>query len=245
MEDDIKSADLIRIQLEAEGFRVLHATSSEQALVMAENQPLSLITLDIMLPEMDGWEFLGRIRQQPALQRVPVVIISIVADHDRGFAMGAAAVLQKPLSRKDLFDALTEVNLLPLANGANLKVLVVDDDPKAVELTAMSMDDVASTILRAFDGRVAIEIARRELPDLIILDLMMPHVNGFEVVEALHEDARTAGIPIVIVTAKEITAEDRARLNGYVSAIMEKTGFNRARFMAEVRRATSGRRVAA
>ncbi|HUF65740.1 MAG TPA: PAS domain S-box protein, partial [Gemmatimonadaceae bacterium] len=106
VEDDFKSAELIRVQLEAQGFHVLHAASAEQGLALAKQQPLSLITLDIMLPDMDGWEFLNRLKQVPALRRIPVVIISIVADRTKGFALGAAAVMQKPISRQELYDSL-------------------------------------------------------------------------------------------------------------------------------------------
>ena len=114
VEDDIKSADLIRVHLEAEGFKVLHATSGEAALALAVQQPLSLITLDVLLPNMDGWEFLRRIKQVPTLERVPVVIISILADKSRGIGLGAAAVLQKPISRQDLIDTMVSLDLLPL-----------------------------------------------------------------------------------------------------------------------------------
>ena len=139
VEDDLKSADLIRVQLEAEGFQVLHAASAEAALVLAAQQPLSLITLDIMLPNMDGWEFLSRLKQVPALSRIPVVIISIVADRNKGFALGAAAVMQKPISRQELYESLLDLGLFPVSQGHALKVLVVDDDPKAVELIAVRL----------------------------------------------------------------------------------------------------------
>jgi len=243
VEDDFKSAALIRVQLEAEGFKVVHAASAEAALVLAVQQPLSLITLDIVLPNMDGWEFLSRIKQVPALMHIPVVIISIVADRNRGFALGAAAIMQKPMSRHELSESLVEIGLLPLLRGQTLKVLVVDDDPKAVELIAVGIMGLASTVLRAHGGREAIAAARQELPDLIVLDLMMPEVNGFDVVEALSEYPDTARIPILVVTAKEITPEDRAKLNDYVTTIMEKAEFSRDRFTAEVRRAMSGRRL--
>ena len=208
-------------------------------------QPLSLITLDIFLPNMDGWEFLGRIKQVPELSLVPVVIISIVADRTRGFALGAAAVMQKPISRQELYESLVDLGLFPVSQGESLKVLVVDDDPKAVELIAVRIMGLASTVLRAYGGQEAIDAARRELPDLIVLDLMMPDVTGFDVVEALRINPATAGIPILVVTAKRITPEDRARLNGYVAQIMEKAEFNRDRFMVEVRRAMSGRLLVA
>jgi PAS domain S-box-containing protein len=245
VEDDYKSADLIRVQLEAEGFVVLHAATAEMALVLAARQPLALITLDIMLPDMDGWEFLSRIKQTPNLKHIPVVIISIVADPAKGFALGAAGVMQKPISRQELYEALVGLGLFPLAQGETLKILVVDDDPKAVELIAVRILGLASTVLRAYGGREAIDAARRELPDLIVLDLMMPEVSGFDVVAALHEDPATAAIPILVVTAKHITSEDRTRLNGFVMTIMEKSNFDRDHFIAEVRRAMAGRHVAA
>ncbi|MDQ3068859.1 MAG: PAS domain S-box protein [Acidobacteriota bacterium] len=243
VEDDFKSADLIRVQLEAEGFTVLHAASAEAALAIALQQPLSLITLDIMLPNMDGWEFLSRVKQMPELGRTPVVIISIVADRNRGFALGAAAVMQKPLSRQELYDSLVDLGLFPIAQGRTLKVLIVDDDPKAIDLVAVRILDLASSVLRASGGREAIEIARRELPDLIVLDLMMPDVNGFDVVEALQLRPDTARIPILVLTAKRIAASDREQLSQYVAAIMEKAEFDGTRFIAEVRRAMSGRRA--
>ena len=112
-------------------------------------------------------------------------------------------------------------------------------------MIAVRIEGLASTVLRAHGGREAIDIARRELPDVIVLDLIMPDVNGFDVVTALSERRDTRRIPIVVVTAKDITAVDRARLHGYVTRIMEKTGFDPARFLSEVRRALAGRQLVA
>jgi PAS domain S-box-containing protein len=245
VEDDLKSADLIRVHLEAEGFKVLHAATAEAALILAEQQPLSLITLDIMLPKMDGWELLGRLKQIPALRHVPIVIVSIVADRNKGFALGAAAVMQKPISRQELYDSLTDLDLIPLDPGGELRILVIDDDPAEVDLIEVYIDGLAGKFLRAYGGREGIEIAKRELPDLIVLDLMMPDVNGFDVALALHEDPGTANIPILVVTAKQITAEDRDKLNGFVSTVMEKGDFDAGHFAIEIRRAMSGRQVLA
>jgi PAS domain S-box-containing protein len=243
VEDDMQAAALIRLQLEAEGFTVLHATSGEAAMELAMQQPLSLITLDIMLPNMDGWEFLRCLKEVRELQRIPVVIISSVADGEKGFSLGAAALMQKPISRKDLYESLVDLHLDPISQGRALKVLVVDDDPRAVELVAVRMFGLASTILRAYGGREAISSARRALPDLMVLDLMMPEVDGFDVVTAMQEHPDTARIPILIVTAKQITAADRVRLDGKVVTIMEKTDFDRTRFTAEVRRAMTARQA--
>jgi PAS domain S-box-containing protein len=243
VEGDFNSSELIRVQLEGEGFEVLHADTAESALAIAATRPLSLITLDIMLPHLDGWELLGRLKELPDLRRIPVVIISILPDRNKGFALGAAAVMQKPISRQELSETLVQIGLSPLAQGQTLKVLVVDDDPRAIELVVVRIKGLASSVLRALGGREAIDIARRELPDLIILDLMMPDVNGFDVVEALNADPATAQIPIVVVTAKKITADDRIRLHGYVATIVEKALFDAARFTTEVRRAMAGRTV--
>jgi len=241
VESDIKSADLIRVHLEAEGFKVLHAPTAEDALALAEQHMLSLITLAIMLPQMDGWELLARLKEMPALKHVPIVIVSIVADRNKGFALGAAAVMQKPISRQELYDSLAELGLVPVAQGGSLQILIVDDDPRAVELIALHVDGLASKVLRAYGGADAIEMARREMPDLIVLDLLMPEVNGFDVVAALHENPGTATIPILIVTSKSITARDRDELNGFVSTIMEKADFDGDRFALEVRRAMTSR----
>jgi PAS domain S-box-containing protein len=241
VEDDFPAADLIRVQLEAEGFKVLHAASAEAALAIAVQQPLSLITLDVMLPNMDGWEFLSRLKKVPALSHIPIVIISIVADRTKGYSLGAAAVMQKPISRQELSEALVHLGLLPLSQGQTLNVLVVDDDPKAVELLALRIQALAGNVQRAYGGREAIDSATREPPDLMVLDLMMPDVNGFDVVEALNLRPETACIPILIVTAKQISSEDRTKLSGYVTSIMDKSELDPERFAAEVRRAMTRR----
>ncbi|MBC7561010.1 MAG: response regulator, partial [Dermatophilaceae bacterium] len=240
VEDEDKAADLIRILLEAEGFAVLRASSAEEALQMAPPQFLDLITLDIALPGVDGWEFLASIRADATLGKVPVVVISGTSSGPPvALAGGAAAVLQKPVSRAALTEALANLGIDD-AQGQTRAVLVVDDDPKAVELIAAFLPAPAYATVRAYGGQEAIVLAHRMRPDLILLDLMMPKVSGFDVVHALGSDPATAGIPILVITAKEVTALDRQVLNGdtdHAIHIIEKAGFNRADFLAEVRRA--------
>jgi CheY-like chemotaxis protein len=239
VEDDDQAADLIRLLLEAEGFTVLRAASAEAALLLAPQQTLSLITLDLQLPGIDGWEFLEQIRESSTLARVPVVIISALAYSNMVLTHGAAAILQKPISRAQLKASLDSLGLHP-AEERTHTVLVVDDDPKAVEVIAAFLPVPAYAVVRAYGGSEAITLAQRLRPDLILLDLMMPEVNGFDVVEALQRNTDTARIPILVVTAKQITAQDRAALNsdpGKVIHIVEKAGFDNARFIAEVRRA--------
>ena len=243
LEDDLASAQLMQVQLEEEGFKVVRAASAAAALALAAEQPLALIALDILLPNMDAWVFLSGLKELPDLRRVPVVIISSGTGPNMRFSLGAAAVMQKPISRRKLQESLSDLRLLPLSQGRKLRLLVVDDDPKAVELIAVFTQALAGTVLRAHGGREAIDVAVRELPDVIVLDLMMPEVTGFDVVAALNEHADTARIPILVVTAKQITAEDRVKLSRSVTTIMEMAGPDADRFTAEVRRAMSGRQM--
>ena len=178
-----------------DGGSVLHSVSAEDAIALAEREPLAIITLDIMMPGVDGWAFLKRLKEIPATRLVPIVIISILADRTKGFALGAAAVMQSPVSRQELSECLSELGLSSVTGDRSVTVLIVADDPKAMELVALRIRGLATTVLRAYDGKEAIAIAQRELPDLIVLDLLMPGASGFEVVAALNENPATAGIP--------------------------------------------------
>ncbi len=239
IEDDELAADLIRLLLEAEGFAVVHAGSAEAALKLASQYTFRLITLDIQLPGIDGWEFLHRIRENNALAHVPVVIIAGEVDSSLALVGGVATVLQKPVSRAQLKSALANLGLHSVQEQTHT-ILVVDDDPKAVEMIAAFLPPPAYAVVRAYSGTEAITLAQRVRPDLILLDLIMPEVSGFDVVEALRRNTVTARIPILIVTAKPITAIDRAALNNDSDTlinVVEKIGFNKEDFIAEVRRA--------
>jgi signal transduction histidine kinase/AmiR/NasT family two-component response regulator len=236
IEDDDRIADLIAAQLHAEGFAVMRAATAEEGLVRAAKRRPQLITLDIFLPAMDGWEFMRRLKADPKLADTPVVIIIVSQDLDRSLALGARRVLQKPLAREELVAALAGL-VDARADGTPARVLVVDDNVKAVELLATLLEAEGYGVMRAYGGAEAIEAARRAPPDLVILDLMMPEVSGFEVARALRDSEQTARIPILALTAKGLSAEERARVNGDVSAILEKSSFSTSELLAELRRA--------
>ena len=239
VEDDDQAAELLRLQLENTGFRVIRTDAAEAALEMVEKELPDLLTLDIHLPGMDGWEFLERFKKQERFAGVPVVIVSIVADKNRGLSLGASQVLQKPVSRDDFAHALAAIGFRVESNNPEEQrsVLIIDDDPKAIQLLSAYLNPAGYRVLSAFGGREGIDVALREHPDLIVLDLMMPEINGFEVVEALRHHTITAKIPIVIVTAKQITAQDRAILEGEVQKVIQKSEFQHGRFIEEVKRA--------
>ena len=244
VEDNDSAADLERLQLESESLTVLRVASAEAALELCATHRPAVIVLDIFLPGMDGWDFLERIKRTNSPWRnVPVVIASVAADRERGFTLGAAQVLQKPVTREELAGALHHLGLGGRRNGEH-KVLIIDDDAKSVEVLAAYLAEPGYETLRAHGGREGIELARRHHPDLILLDLLMPEVSGFDVVDALRSDSSTQAIPIIIVTAKRLSADDRRTLNGYVAAVLEKAGFNHGRFLNEVRRAMARKVVA-
>jgi CheY-like chemotaxis protein len=243
VEDDDSAAELLGQQLQDIGFRVVRTASAEAALELAALEIPDLLTLAIHLPGMDGWEFLERFKQQERFASVPVVIVSIAADKGRGLSLGASQVLQKPVSREEFSRSLAAIGFSvgPETDKEQRTVLVVDDDPKAVQLLGAYLTPAGYRVLSAFGGQEGIDVARQQRPNLIVLDLMMPEVNGFDVVEALKGDVNTATIPIVIVTAKQITAEDRVLLKGAMLKVIQKSEFNQVGFIDEVKRAMRGK----
>jgi CheY-like chemotaxis protein len=241
IEDDPRAASLVRRQIENQGFRVALARHAEDGLQAAREQQPQAIVLDVILPGMDGWDMLAKLKQQPETANIPVVIVSITDEPKRGFALGAAQVLVKPVTQDDLLAALAAIGLFEAPEGRG-RVLVVDDDPKAVTLVCKHLEAVGFQALAAYGGQEALDLVRREAPDAIVLDLMMPHVSGFDVVEALALRSETAEIPILVLTAQLVSAQDRELLRGRVQRIMEKSQFHAASLIAEVKRALAKRR---
>ncbi|WP_077037043.1 response regulator [Pelomonas sp. KK5] len=235
VEDDAAGAELIRAQLEAEGFRVRLAPSAEDALALAPGFRPDLITLDIHLPGMDGWEFLCRLQELPAWAEVPVVVVSLDADHEVGASLGAAAVMQKPIRRDDLHRELGSLGLRP-TEARQFKVLVIDDGGNHEALNA-ELGQPGYSFLHASGGRQGIQLTQHHLPDLVILELLMRDMGGLEVVEALKADSRTANIPVIMLAAKQFSEDDRRRLNAYAETVVARTRYRPERFRAEVKRA--------
>ncbi|HIJ89939.1 MAG: response regulator [Desulfobulbaceae bacterium] len=246
IEDDPSAIKLIISPLKKiVDLRVICMTTGEQALEwLAHNRP-DLITLDLLLPGMDGWQVLSCIKEMPHLATVPVMIISIAADGKRGFALGASQVLQKPVSNAELKNALVAIGILnepvPPSTEVHPRVLIVDDEPSTVALMSTYLTDSGYQTIGAYTGAEGIALAHAEQPDAILLDLMMPELSGFEVIEILKKNQTTAQIPIIIITSKQLTAEDRRLLNGHVATILEKAVFSNENLATEVRRALQGK----
>jgi signal transduction histidine kinase/DNA-binding response OmpR family regulator len=235
VEDDARAIDLLTLYLTASNFNVIVARDGDEGLVMTRRLHPSAIILDLMLPRVDGWDFLAQAKADPDIAEIPVIIVSILDERGKGIALGAAEYIVKPASRDDLMAALRRLTLTPQAMDGSTKVLVIDDDPLAVELVEAVLQPDGYTILKATDGENGIALAQQELPSLIILDLLMPGVDGFAVVERLRADPTTASTPIVILTSKTMTHEEKERLNGQISYLAHKAEFNRSAFVELVK----------
>jgi CheY-like chemotaxis protein len=184
-------------------------------------QPVA-ITLDILLPELDGWEVLTRLKQDPATSSIPVVVVSVVDNPDLGMALGALDYFVKPIDGTAFLKSLSRFNFRRALGRDEFRVLVVDDEPANRELVTRILEPAGFTVIAAAGGRQAIDLATSCGPDLVLLDLIMPGVTGFEVVEALRANPVTNHTPIMVLTAKDLTEADKQQLNGQVSNILNR-----------------------
>ena len=236
IEDDQRSAELLRIFLEDGGFSVTVVGAGDDGIETARRIRPAAIVLDLLLPDVSGWDVLTALKGDATLADIPVVIVSMLDERGKGYALGAADYLVKPVGREELLGTLRPLAGAGPTGGEPIKVLAIDDDPVALELVGAVLDPVGYSVLRAQDGDEGVGIALREHPALIILDLLMPGTDGFEVVEQLRADPRTADIPIVVLTSKTIGEADRQRLNSRITHLAEKGHFSRGEFVDLVRR---------
>ncbi|MDH0863431.1 response regulator [Mitsuaria sp. GD03876] len=215
IEHNEQAAALMETQLNAAGFRVRHVASAEAALELAHRLRPDLITLEVNLPGLDGWELLSRLKNLPGWAHIPVVVVSVDAGQEVALSLGASAVLHKPVSRKALSKELEMLGFKPTATRKFL-VLAISDAPGDLQSLSAHLSQPGFSVLRATGGKAGIELARRHVPDLIVLDLLMAEVDGIGVVEALQRDPLTAAIPVIVVAASQLTPRDRELLNRHV-----------------------------
>jgi signal transduction histidine kinase/CheY-like chemotaxis protein len=218
VEDDPASAELLTHQIEGAGFRTENARNGVEAVAMAKERKPVAITLDIMLPEIDGWEVMTRLKLDEATSDIPVIIVSVVDDPELGKALGALDYFVKPVDAKELVKRLGNYNFK--SDDGQTLILVVDDEAANRDWLKHVLEP-RFTVLIATGGQEAIDLARSRKPALVMLDLLMPGVNGFDVVEALSENEATKTIPIMVLTAKSLTRADIEQLNGHVSTILK------------------------
>jgi len=231
VEDDAHAYDLISSALSSAGYLSIRARHGEEALRIArESRPIA-VTLDLVLPGVDGWEVLKSLKADAGTCDIPVVIISMVENRDLGLALGADDYFVKPVDRDRFLDRIRA-----LTQNERPRVLLIDDDSAVHALLDEELGKAGYHITSAFNGENGLTEARESRPDVIILDLMMPGMSGFEVAGALKEWPETANIPIVVLTSKEISADDRRELQSKVTSFVQKGKSAREQLVSEIRR---------
>jgi CheY-like chemotaxis protein len=233
IDDDATVQDLLRRSLSRDGFRVETANNGASGLIRARELQPAIITLDVMMPGMDGWEVLGALKADPMTANIPVIVMSIVDEKGLGFSLGAADYLTKPLD----YSRLSSVVNRHAQGGRGQRVLVVEDDPATQELVTKYMTKEGWQVVTANNGRAALDRVSEGKPDLVLLDLMMPEMDGFEFLEAFRRQPGCAQINVVVMTAKILTDQDRLRLQGQVAQVVAKTQLTSEMLTSKIRAA--------
>ncbi|GAB3074077.1 hypothetical protein GCM10027053_44680 [Intrasporangium mesophilum] len=253
IEDDPRSAELVELHLRAAGLHAVSVGTGEAGLEAVRRLGPAAVVLDIHLPGMTGWEVLDVLKADATTAAVPVVVVSVEPERGRGFALGASEYLVKPVRGEHLLAAVSRALTQSRAPALSASVpegrsvVVVDDDPLALKLVRSTLEPLGWTVHTCSGGLDAADLVRAIAPSVVIMDLLMPDVDGFAVIDELRSDATTTGPPIVVLTAKSLTPDDRSRLEGRISFVVEKAGIDLAslaRRLAEVSAAVESDRPA-
>ncbi|QPJ64392.1 MAG: response regulator [Candidatus Nitrohelix vancouverensis] len=231
IDDDPMMRDWIARSLDNKNLNFVLTSDGETGLQMARQLKPSVITLDVMMPGMDGWTVLAKLQADPELADIPVIILSMIDEKKKGFALGASEYIVKPIEKERLEYLLNKYCGADKENS----ILVVDDDPSARTVLRRRLEEKSCTVSEAENGEAALQKIRRSQPSIIFLDLMMPVLDGFEFLEILRNDPELKSIPVVVVTAKDLTPEDRHRLNGRVHNLLLKGSYKTEELLVTVR----------
>ena len=231
VDDDPNALDLLGRTLQEAGVSVVTASEGREALNLARTLHPVAITLDVLMPGMDGWEVLRELKGDAATRHIPVIMVTMTDDRELGYALGATEFLTKPVNRGQLVQLLERY----AAEGAERRALVVDDKAENREVLRRALENEGWQVSEAENGRVGLEKVVEQAPSLILLDLMMPVMDGFEFVMEMRKRDSASAIPIVVVTAKDVTEEERRRLNGDVVGLIQRRGMDQESMLALIR----------
>jgi PAS domain S-box-containing protein len=231
IDDDPAVRNIMLRMLAKEGYMVETAANGAAGLQAARELRPDVITLDVLMPGMDGWEVLSALKDDADLAEIPVVMLTVADERSMGFALGASEYMTKPVNRRRLMSIIKKYK----SEHAASPVLLVEDDEDTRSLVRRALEKEGWTVIEAENGRVAMDRLAEARPALVLLDLMMPEMDGFEFLEAVRAQKETASIPVVVITAKQLTEEDRQRLNGGVERIIGKGGRGPDDFLDVVR----------
>jgi PAS domain S-box-containing protein len=231
IDDDPTVREMMRRYLQQEGFRVVSAADGEEGLRIAARIVPSVITLDVVMPERDGWDVLRSLKSDPRLSAIPVVMLSIIDEKNKGYALGASDYIVKPVIRQQLVSVLEKYR----ASGSTSRVLVVEDDPDMRRRLHNMLSEEGWQVDEAENGRIALNRLSDAQPNLILLDLMMPEMDGFEFLAELRNNKQRQAIPVVVVTGADLSEADHRHLNGGVEKVLSKSAYSREELFEEVR----------
>jgi signal transduction histidine kinase/CheY-like chemotaxis protein/ligand-binding sensor domain-containing protein len=231
IDDDPNVRDLMEHSLSKDGYRVATAADGHRGLELARELKPAVVTLDVIMPGMDGWAVLTALKADPATADIPVIMLTILDDKNMGFALGAADYFTKPIDWHRLSGALAKHRR---SNGQQT-VLIVEDDAATRGMLRRSMQKERWTVTEAENGRIGLERLTESIPDLILLDLMMPEMDGFAFMQELRVRQDCRNVPVIVITAKDLSTEDRRRLNGEVDRILQKGALSTDELLAEIR----------
>jgi CheY-like chemotaxis protein len=219
VDDDPAARELMTRFLEKEGLRVLTAADGMSALTITRRERPSIVTLDVVMPDVDGWSTLSALKADPEISDIPVVMVSMTDDRRMGYALGACDYLVKPVDPA----RLTNLVRRHVGDRGGANVLLVDDDPSARMLVRRQLAKDGWSVSEAGNGRTALERLRQHAPDLVVLDLLMPEMDGFELLEALRASPDWSAIPVLVMTAMDLSKEERRLLRGSVARVLSKS----------------------
>ena len=231
IDDDPTVRQMMRHYLQREGFRVVTAADGEEGLRIAARIVPSVITLDVVMPEKDGWDVLRSLKSDPRLSGIPVIMLSIIDEKNKGYALGASDYVVKPVNRQQLVSVLEKYRMSDSTN----RVLVVEDDPDTRRRLHNMLSEEGWEVDEAENGRLALDRLSDVQPNLILLDLMMPEMDGFEFLVELRNNQQRKTIPVVVVTGADLSDADHRNLNGGVEKILRKSAYSREELFEEVR----------
>ncbi|WP_035990602.1 response regulator [Leptolyngbya sp. KIOST-1] len=230
IDDDPSVQDLMQRFLSREGFRVIGAGSGLEGLELARTRRPDVIVLDVMMPSVDGWTILTELKADPHLADIPVVMVSMVDDKTLGYALGASDYLLKPVD----YDRLTGLLHKYVGDASAQTIMVVEDNAENRDMMQRQLAKAGWSVQVAAHGRQALELMPTQMPELILLDLMMPEMDGFEFLEELRQRPQWRSIPVIVLTAKDLTADDRRRLDGQIERIYQKGSLDRQTLLNEI-----------
>ncbi len=234
IEDNPQAGQLIQMYLNEAGYRTEIAKDGIEGIEKAKRMKPNIITLDMIMPVKDGWQVLKELKRHPICKDIPIIIISITDEKKLGFSMGAINYFVKPVNKEELLEALRKIPIRRLDHRQHPKVLIIDDDRNASELIQVMLEAEGYEVIKTMHGKEGVKLALSETPDLIILDLIMPDISGFNVAYQLKQQTKTRNTPIIILTSMEVDEETREKMQGFISTIMSKSRFTKKDLLREI-----------